>query len=289
MKFGQKMNYERVFQLLALSLLLAGCASLPAQPKETIPTEDFAFSVEQTVEAHLAAQAASQTAESEKTPSATPTVTQTPTPANTSTPTLSPTPQTPFVEVSAATNCRSGPGTPYIILGVLNEGERAEVLGRSEDSDFAVINNPDSGGTCWLWLQFADLAASIGHLPLVDTPPTPTPSLTPTPSIIWADNWSIWVGPAPLTLYTMTLAHSGSSITGSFVAGGGNTVTINGALSPDYTYASGSWTSTGGSSGTFEWQRKKNVNQFIGNLDAGPNEWCGARAGASLPSPCFGP
>lgn len=277
------MNYARVFQLLALSLLLEGCASLPAQPKETIPTEDIAFSVAQTVEVHLTNQTATQRAESERTPSATPL------PTNTPTATLSPTPEAPMVQVSAATNCRSGPGTSYIFLGVLNEGERAAVVGRSEDADFAVINNPDAGGTCWLWLQFADLSTSIDHLPVADTPPTPTPSLTPTPSIIWADNWSIWVGPAPLTQYTMTVIHSGSSITGSFAAGEGNTVTINGTLSADYTYVSGTWESSGGGSGTFEWQRKKNANQFIGNLDGGPDEWCGARAGASLPSPCFGP
>ena len=269
--------------LLGLTLLLSSCTALAVQPKEPLPTEDIALSVEQTVEAHLAIQAASQTAESRLTPSSTPA------PENTLTPTLSPTALPPMVEANDATNCRNGPGTSYIFIGVLNEGEKAEVVERSEDEDYVVIENPDGPGICWIWLEFAELSGSIDQLPIADIPATPTPSLTPTPSVIWADNWFIWVGPEPLTQYTMTILHSASDLTGSFDAGSGNTVTLSGTLSQDYTTVSGSWTSTGGGSGTFEWQREENENQFVGNLDGGPNEWCGARAGAALPSPCYGP
>jgi len=269
--------------MLGLSLLLSSCASLAAQPTEPLPTEDFALSVAETVEAHLADRAASQTAVSLLTPS------NTPTPENTLTPMLTPTALPPMVEAIEATNCRNGPGTSYIFLAVLKEGEKAEVVGRSENEDYVVIENPDGPGSCWMWLEFAELTGSIDALPLEEIPPTPTPSLTPTPSVIWADNWFIWVGPEPLTQYTMTILHNGSSLTGSFDAGSGNTVTIKGSLSQDFSNVSGTWTSTGGGAGTFEWQRSENENQFIGNLDGGPDEWCGARAGASLPSPCYGP
>ena len=194
-----------------------------------------------------------------------------------------------MVEAIDATNCRNGPGTTYIFIAVLHQGEKAEVLGRSQDEDYVIIKNPDGAGTCWLWLEFAELTGSIDQLPLSDTPPTPTPSLTPTPSIIWADNWFIWVGPEPLTQYTMTLVHLGNTITGSFVAGEGKIVSLTGTLSEDYSHVSGTWESTAGASGSFEWQRNADGNQFIGNLDEAESEWCGARAGATLPSPCFGP
>lgn len=195
----------------------------------------------------------------------------------------------PMAEAISATICRSGPGDPYVVLGVLEAGEAAEVVGRGEDPDYVVIANPDDEGSCWLWLEFATLSMPIDDLALVEVPPTPTPSQTPTPSVIWQGEWLIWVGPLPLTQYSMTLAHNGTSIAGTFEAGENNTVSLRGTLSADFTYASGTWTSSAGDSGTFEWERRVNINQFVGNLDEGDAAWCGARAGASQPSPCLGP
>ena len=88
---------------------------------------------------------------------------------------------------------------------------------------------------------------------------------------------------------TDVLEHQGASITGTFDAGADNVVSVSGSLNGDYTQATGIWTSTAGASGTFAWQRKFNPNQFVGSLDGGPDAWCGARAGASLPSPCAAP
>lgn len=275
--------------LFLLSILLVACSAPAAPAQEGVSEDELATSVALTVDASLSEQAPAPTLEQSPTPSDTALPSETPTPSDTPTPSLTPTPSTPIVEVSTATNCRSGPGTAYVSVGVLNVDESAEVVGRTSDPEYAVIENPDAAGDCWLWLQFATVSASTEHLPLVDTPPTPTPSLTPTPSVVWADTWKIWVGPVPLTQYTMTLTRDGNSITGTFAAGGGNTVTVNGTLSSDFTYASGTWSSTAGGSGTFEWQRKKNINQFIGNIDGGAAEWCGAKSGASQPSPCLGP
>ena len=290
------MNRVKVALLWMLALLVAaGCGAIQL-PGGASATEDRALqgaeletSVAQTVVAEITLLAENQPTATQAPPTETPLPSHTPEPSASPTITLTPTLETPMIEVSTATNCRRGPSTAYEIIGVLEEDESAEVVGRAADQDYLVIDNPDRDGSCWLWTGVAEVSGPLSGLPLLDTPPTPTPSVTPTPTVVWADTWEIWVGPAPLTHYSMTLSHSGTSINGSFNAGGGNTVTLSGTLSADYTYASGTWTSTAGGSGTFEWQRKKNIHQFIGNLDSGSADWCGARAGASQPSPCFGP
>jgi len=52
-------------------------------------------------------------------------------PSDTPLPTFTWTPQVPLVSVSVETNCRSGAGTAFAILGILRVGDSAEVVGRS--------------------------------------------------------------------------------------------------------------------------------------------------------------
>ena len=104
------------------------------------------------------------------------------TPQFTFTPSLTPTltftltPATPMVGVSVNTNCRSGPGDPYAILGVLIVGQSAEVVGRSPLNDNWIIKLPPNGTTCWLWTQYATVTGNTAGLPVVNPPPTPTPA-----------------------------------------------------------------------------------------------------------------
>jgi len=104
------------------------------------------------------------------------------TPALTATSTLTPTPSVPMVSVSLATNCRSGPGTVYDLLGQLPVGQAAIVLGRDGTGQYWIINNPSNpGSTCWLWGQYATVSGNISTLPVIPVPPTPTPTITNTP------------------------------------------------------------------------------------------------------------
>ena len=90
-----------------------------------------------------------------------PAPTASPTPANTLTPTSS----VPMVSVSLTTNCRSGPTTAYDVLGVLNVGESARVVGRSLLTDTMIIQLPSRPGlTCWLWAQNASMTGDIASL-----------------------------------------------------------------------------------------------------------------------------
>jgi hypothetical protein len=113
-------------------------------------------------------------------------------PANGSAPTSTPkftptleftdTPQGVTVSVSVQTNCRSGPGTPYDGLGILNVGQTAQVVGRNAASDFWIIQNPaNPAQTCWLWGQYATLSGDTSGLTVYTPPPTPTPRYTATP------------------------------------------------------------------------------------------------------------
>ncbi len=111
------------------------------------------------------------------TPSLTSTPTFTLTPSLTPTPTFTLTPEVPMVSVSVQTNCRSGPGPAYDILGILNVGQTAEVVGRSVYNDNWIIKLPSNPAvTCWLWGQYATVTGNTGALPVFNPPPTPTPT-----------------------------------------------------------------------------------------------------------------
>lgn len=125
----------------------------------------------ETAQADLANQAtASQAALSTETPQFTFTASTVPTSTFTFTPTV------PMVTVSVATNCRSGPGNQYSILGVLATGQSAQVVGQNTQSGYWIIQWPSTGGTCWLWNQYATTTGNTSGLPLVNPPPTPTPA-----------------------------------------------------------------------------------------------------------------
>jgi uncharacterized protein YgiM (DUF1202 family) len=98
------------------------------------------------------------------------------TPSITPTLTFTFTPTVPMVSVSIATNCRSGPGNPYSILGVLATGQSAQVVGQNTQIGYWIIQLPSTGVTCWLWNQYATVTGNTNGLPLVSPPPTPTPA-----------------------------------------------------------------------------------------------------------------
>ncbi len=105
-------------------------------------------------------------------------------PSNTPQPTLTFTPEVPMVSVSVDTNCRTGPGTAYDIVGVLHVGETAEVVGQAPYGGSWIIKNPDGPGTCWLWDQYASVIGNTQGLPEYDIPPTPTPAASFTVSYL---------------------------------------------------------------------------------------------------------
>jgi hypothetical protein len=137
-------------------------------------------------------------------------------------------------------------------------------------------------------LQYADNKDfSAYDLPSFDTPPTPTPSFN------WTGTWTVWFGSPPTSHSTMVLTQTGNTVSGSFDFLGPSTITHSGTLSANYQGVSGTWASTIGTSGGFQWQIKAgNPNQFVGSTwsqGGQPVDFCGARSGASQPSPCLWP
>jgi len=216
-------------------------------------------------------------------PQFSPTSTQTPTETQT------PMPQAPSVHVEVDTNCRSGPGSVYAREGGLLTGEKAEVVGRYDQADYWIIENPERTGECWLWGKYATLEGPTDDLPAYTQPPTPTPTFTPAPEVDWSGTWeTTQIGGAAI-VHIVTVAQSGNTATGSYPGAGGGTVSMSGSLSADYQTWSGSYTLPGGGTGTFVWVMV-GTNQFRGSAD-GSIAWCGFSqgSGAGNPSPCMGP
>ncbi len=279
-------NYKnRIFVVIFIAVAIAGCG---AQYDDELATEEartLENSVAETVDFIVDSLAATKTVIQL---SASPTASNTATLTPSSTPT--PTPSGPVaIILDEGVACRSGPGAGFDTLSTLSESWIMPVLNSSRNSDFFVLALPEGQGSCWVDSGKLQFLGEIVEVPLATSPFTPTPSLTPTPNIVWRGDWAIWVGPDPLTQYTLELTHNNFSLSGSFAAGAGNVVSLNGTLSVDYLSASGIWTSSAGDSGTFYWERKSNPDQFVGNIDGGSDGWCGARAVASLPSPCIAP
>ena len=96
-------------------------------------------------------------------------------PTFTPTDTLIPSPTIPLVSVSAATNCRTGPGRAYDRVLVVDVGITYEVIGKNTLDNYWVIKMPN-GGQCWLWGQYASTVGDVNDLPEMVPPPTPTPA-----------------------------------------------------------------------------------------------------------------
>jgi hypothetical protein len=95
------------------------------------------------------------------------------------------------VSVSVNTNCRTGPGTAFPIVGALAVGQTAEVVGRSASSDNWIIRLPGSPSvTCWLWGQYATVVGNTVGLPVYTPPPTPT-AVIPTSIVLTVHNSSV--------------------------------------------------------------------------------------------------
>ena len=103
----------------------------------------------------------------------TPSLTPTPTPTSTLTYTL--TPNSSRVSVSVDTNCRSGPGTVYAILGVFRVGETAEIVGQDFGQGNWIIRLPSNPTIiCWVWRNYATVTGDTGPVPVFTAQPSPT-------------------------------------------------------------------------------------------------------------------
>ena len=81
------------------------------------------------------------------------------------------------VNVSANTNCRSGPGINYEQIDIVYSGQEVEVLGVDESGAYYIVRSPN-GSICWLWSHYATLNGDKNTLALMTPPAPPTGYIT---------------------------------------------------------------------------------------------------------------
>jgi hypothetical protein len=92
----------------------------------------------------------------------------------TATPPYTSTPEYPVITANIDTNCRSGPGPEYKVLGYLLVGQTSRVFGRNSSGTWWNIENPSKpGSTCWVWGGSTTISGSTVFIPVFTPPPVP--------------------------------------------------------------------------------------------------------------------
>jgi hypothetical protein len=164
--------------LVLLTLLLAGCnAPLPdGQPTDTPtyappPGPDESADQGQPIGPQQPDEGLS------------PTDTPPPTPTSTPTPTEEPVDFT--VTAEANSNCRTGPNTVFDQYGFLLLGETATAQARLADNSWLVVQLVDKSLPCWIAESLLDYSFDLSLLPVMASPPTPTPALGSISGLLW--------------------------------------------------------------------------------------------------------
>jgi hypothetical protein len=68
-------------------------------------------------------------------------------------------------------NCRFGPDISYAVIGALNVGRQAEIIGKNADVTWMYVRNPSDPSTnCWLSVDFINVTGNVDLLPAVGPP-----------------------------------------------------------------------------------------------------------------------
>lgn len=93
-----------------------------------------------------------------------------------------------------AVNCRSGPGTGWPVVVLLNPGQTAEIVGHNAEGTWWYVKNPAAPGTfCWMSAAFTATSGDLSGVPVVAAPPTsPAP---PTSAAVVVTDVSVSIDP----------------------------------------------------------------------------------------------
>jgi hypothetical protein len=75
--------------------------------------------------------------------------------------------------------CYQGPSTLYPLVAWLNTGDKVDLLGRSDNSEWLYIDRPEGKGACWIDALRLPDAGNIADLPVQVAPPLVLPTATP--------------------------------------------------------------------------------------------------------------
>ncbi len=82
--------------------------------------------------------------------------------------------------VTVGAFCRSGPGTQYDVVAVVEPGTKLPVQGRYADASWLYVLLPDDGIQCNMNAGVGKLQGDLERVPERRPPPPPEPTLTPT-------------------------------------------------------------------------------------------------------------
>ncbi|MBL8061703.1 MAG: SH3 domain-containing protein [Anaerolineales bacterium] len=86
------------------------------------------------------------------------------------------------ITVSRPTNCRSGPGKAYDVVGTLLPDVKTTVHGRDSTNQYWYIRNPDIVPEyCWVWGEYATFTGQNLSVSVLALPPTPTATASAIP------------------------------------------------------------------------------------------------------------
>ncbi|HID63562.1 MAG TPA: SH3 domain-containing protein [Anaerolineae bacterium] len=92
-------------------------------------------------------------------------------------------PGAPWAAITAEVlNVRRGPGTDYPVIGQLQQDDVVEIAGRNADSSWLQIVYPTGTiGRGWISASYAQVRGPPAFIPVVETPPPPTPTPASSP------------------------------------------------------------------------------------------------------------
>src|SRR5512133_2434044 len=98
-------------------------------------------------------------------------------------------------------NVRSGPGYFWDPIGVLLIGQSVPVIGKSAAGEWLLVSYPGvPGGQGWVFAAFMNLTK--GTIPIVESPPQPSPQVTTTIDPTMAAEFIVTPIPTRLPTYT---------------------------------------------------------------------------------------
>jgi uncharacterized protein YgiM (DUF1202 family) len=193
-------------------------------------------------------------------------------------------------------NCRSGPNTVFDLVVVLNAGEGGTVTGKNNNTGLWYELQTADGKECWADSENLTLTGDAASVPLVSSPPTPTPvPLT----YWWVGTWTSYQNvsmtndPANETVTPATFVATGpNTVRATYVAFGCSSIVADLTISSDGVYANGTTRYYGACGGSNEVHLTmlSNHNQFRGKVNragSGTQDWyfAGSRNGYSAPDP----
>ena len=73
--------------------------------------------------------------------------------------------ETPILEITGNTNCRSGPGGSFDLVTAFTPGTRLTLVGRHSANNYWQVKIPNTEDLCWVWGEYAAASGDYGILP----------------------------------------------------------------------------------------------------------------------------